>query len=187
MYTEIAPPDAIGQRGGRLNRKGDKKGCIMHIYNVVNDNPYKDNKHSIMDLTRKYIPTGIMNYEKILNWCNKVYDIKLILNNNLLNRFTKQILFGDQSPFSFRDIKYIKINVVLKEDFDNYKGLYIPRDYYISVPKWRIEQDLKMKKEDETYIPKFESVVKVEDNKEIEYIICNCQYSYEDGLNYDKH
>jgi CRISPR-associated endonuclease/helicase Cas3 len=97
MYTELAPPDAIGQRGGRLNRGGKKSYSnnvehVMQVFEVQKHHPYTE---EIIKLTGKYLKDGEYTYRKIKDICDLVYSNKdLLYSENFQSLFDESILFG---------------------------------------------------------------------------------------------
>lgn len=97
MYTELAPPDAIGQRGGRLNRGGKKSYSndvehVMSVFEVQKHHPYTE---EIIKLTGQYLKDGEYTYRKIKDICDLVYSNKdLLYSENFQSLFDESILFG---------------------------------------------------------------------------------------------
>ncbi len=97
MYTELAPPDAIGQRGGRLNRGGKKSYSndvehVMQVFEVQKHQPYNE---EIIKLTGQYLKDGEYTYGKIKDVCDLVYSNKnLLYSENFQSLFDESILFG---------------------------------------------------------------------------------------------
>ncbi len=152
MHTELAPVDAIGQRGGRLNRGGrnHNKEHFMYIYQPKDHLPYStdNDKIDIVERTNRVIEDLPITYAIIKQWCDKVYsDIKL-RPQNLESVFRKCILYGfspkeirysedEGNLVEVRDIKDITIDVI-PEIYWTYISKN-PREldkYKVKIPKW---------------------------------------------------
>jgi CRISPR-associated endonuclease/helicase Cas3 len=72
MHTELAPIDALGQRGGRLNRGGKyhNNEFYMHIYQPKDHRPYcfETEDEDIIDRTASTIENMPVTYRVIKNW-----------------------------------------------------------------------------------------------------------------------
>ncbi len=183
MYTDIAPGDAITQRGGRLNRDGSKLDCIMHVFDVHTDLPYTDSKqsdHVIMDRSRKYIPIGLVSYKDLLDWCNKIYTDKLSLDPGFHLRYRKNILFGDKNKYQIRDDLHLKLDVILSKDYTCISNLN--SNNFIPVPIWVYKKS----KDKTSNIPDkaFKTITKIVGSKKYNYLLCNLDYSPDSGLDY---
>jgi len=88
MYTELAPADAIGQRGGRLNRgnknwKENGKEFVMNVFlpeeffkeKGIRETPYDFN---ILQKTNDVLETDIYSYLNLKEICNRVYGMNYI-------------------------------------------------------------------------------------------------------------
>ncbi|WP_286857911.1 CRISPR-associated helicase Cas3' [Methanosaeta sp. UBA356] len=186
MHTELAPIDAIGQRGGRLNRGGKNHNNehFMYIYQPKDHLPYATDKDEIdtVERTNEVIEDSPINYEMIKQWCDRVYsDIKL-RPQNLENVFKKCILFGyspkeirysedEGNLVEVRNIKDISIDVIPERYWsdinDNPKTL---DKYKVKIPKWWYAHYGK----DYFYLSET-----IYDRK---YIICTLPYSTEIGF-----
>jgi len=152
MHTELAPVDAIGQRGGRLNRGGmnHNNEHFMFIYQPKDHLPYStdNDKIDLVERTDRVIEDSVITYATIKQWCDKVYsDIKL-RPQNLESVFKKCILFGyspkeiryseeEGNLVDVRDIKDITIDVI-PELYWPYVNNNISKleKYKVKVPKW---------------------------------------------------
>jgi len=85
MYTELAPADAIAQRGGRLNRgnenwKENEREFIMKVFlpeeffkeKGLRETPYY---FEILQKTKEKIKSGVYSYFDLKKICDRVYDI----------------------------------------------------------------------------------------------------------------
>ncbi len=109
MYTELAPPDAIGQKAGRLNRMGKywKNDGVIHLLKIFppeNEKPYEKN---IIEKTASALPMYILDdglsYLDIKHFCDEVYkDFWLHTPTNLLSLFKESAVFGHR----WRDIAF---------------------------------------------------------------------------------
>lgn len=152
MHTELAPVDAIGQRGGRLNRGGKNHNNehFMYIYQPKDHLPYStdNDKIDIVEKSNQVIEDSPITYSIIKEWCDMVYsDIKL-RPQNLENVFMKCILFGyspkeirysedEGNLVEVRNIRDITIDVIPEIYWscvnDNPKEL---DKYKVKIPKW---------------------------------------------------
>ncbi len=75
MYTELAPIDAIGQRGGRINRgnknwRKNKKEYIIKVFEPEKEYPYDK---EIIKNTKNILTSDVYSYLKLKLACDKVY------------------------------------------------------------------------------------------------------------------
>lgn len=193
MHTELAPIDAIGQRGGRLNRKGrtHKNEHIMYLYEPENHKPYyfdgkNVDREDFVEKTDKVIENTPTSYRLIKSWCDAVYaDVKL-RKTNLEGVFEDCILFG-KTPWEIRGIRedgggnliklrdegYPTIDVIPDEYWDQIKNM--PKKiekYKVKVPFW--------------WYSKFNDMFRPEEGKYEKYIICMIPYTTEYGFDLDK-
>jgi len=110
MYTELAPPDALGQRGGRLNRKKEDGLFKMNIFEVENNYPYD---LDLINKTRENMKLGNVTYLSFKEWCDEVYFDKKLEKSNLINFFNESVLFGNQPKmWHFQKIWEINLKFV---------------------------------------------------------------------------
>jgi CRISPR-associated endonuclease/helicase Cas3 len=68
MYTEVAPPDAIGQRGGRLNRKGKTfKNGVDHEMKIFLPEKHLPYDEMLLKSTLEKIRDGPVSIKKSRN------------------------------------------------------------------------------------------------------------------------
>lgn len=194
MYTTIAPPDAIGQRAGRLNRSGkhyqnDFK-YELKLFNTEKHLPYEE---KLLKETWKYFEDGTYTYMKIKEVCDKVYNsIKLRKDKNYLDFFIDNSLFGNHHAIvtfgddegralKIRDDNYQQIDVVPSRVFDEAEE-FVNKDkafwaeYKVKIPF------SKLIKEINEYGEKYHF------RKHANYNILECEYDYdyEYGVRFDK-
>ena len=190
MHTELAPIDAIGQRGGRLNRGGKehKNEHFMYVYQPENHLPYssKNDVYDYVERTGLIIESGSVSYKTIKEWCDKVYSDVKLLPKNLEKVFKKCILFG----YSPKEIRYSeeKGNLVEVRDIEDITIDVIPEKYWdvIKSKPGRIEM-FKVK------VPKWwyssfgkEGFYLSEEINGRKYVICKIPYSKEYGFDVEK-
>jgi len=99
MYTELAPADALGQRGGRLNRGGKvPDGAVMKVFlpEEILHNETKKRPYSIdlLEKTLKLLKNKEYSYDEIKKICDEVY-VGLNLDQTCLIKFFEECcLFG---------------------------------------------------------------------------------------------
>ena len=201
MYTELAPGDALGQRGGRLNRKGRTwtSNGLEHTMKIFmpeeldeekpRESPYPPD---LLKKTIKAIGNGSYSYLKLKHLCDKVYsDYKLDTPTNLRNIFHECCLFGP-SPYeiNFGDEEKGRRLIQIRSD-EEQKLDVIPWNYYkgnenklnvenqVQVPLWRYKQD--EKEHGEPYC--FRKVYKT-GGKEKYYLVTTIPYSKQRGFDF---
>jgi CRISPR-associated endonuclease/helicase Cas3 len=205
MYTELAPGDALGQRGGRLNRKGRTwiSNGFEHTMKVFmteelddaepKNRPYDPNhlKKTIesIDNGRPY------SYLQLKNMCDEVYrDYELTTPTNLKEEFNYCCLFGD-APYqiNFGDEEKGRAIQIRSENVQ--KIDVIPWDYYdndedelkvenqAKIPLWWYKQD---QKEHGGMTRYFELINKTIGRKEKPYWICKIPYNKDIGFDYKR-
>lgn len=208
MFSEIAPPDALGQRAGRLNRgrksfKDNGEEFIMHIYKTeeIDDEKNKPRPYDVklLKLTLQTLNTNnynatIFDYNKIKNICDDVYkkyEYDLIVPSNFIDIFKENSLFGDSprviafseeeaNKLQIRSDEYRKITVVPYIKFnDNEKNLTVENS--VKIPLWLYMKDIKEHGDD----LKFFKLHSLPNGRY--YIICKIPYNSDYGFDYDKY
>lgn len=182
LFTECAPVDAIGQRGGRLNRGGQFVGKNrMLLFPTLNAKPYDD---ELIEDSWRAIPEGIISYRDFKVSCDNVYNgkqikmvdfVKLFKECTLFGRNPKEVRWNEDKGkiFKTREEKYQTIDVYPIGFFHSLGNkLFKTNNEVIKVPAWWYWYD---KKENKDLF--CEHVV---DNKI--YLLCKLPYSKEMGL-----
>lgn len=193
MYSEIAPPDAIGQRAGRLNRKGKEwKNEIEHvlkIFDVENSLPYEEDliKKSKDVLEAHQRP---VNYREIKEFCDRVYEAyNLEESSILLRKFKESTIFGEHwtkiatedeegLKFKVREEKIQHIDVIPEQIFLEGGEEALKVENMAKINVYYLIEDLKA---DSGYFYPFE--LKKGRKKKV-FWICRYPYSYEMGFDY---
>ncbi len=194
MYSELAPPDALGQRAGRLNRKGKYwKNEIEHklkIYLPENNLPYDerliDRSHAIVGNYQKP-----MSYKEIKELCDYVYtEYEFETPSNFLSFFKKCAVFGEHwkniateseegLKFKIRDEKIQYVDVIPECIFEKEGDNAFRVENLAKIPLYYLQKDLKT--EDGAFylheLPK--------GRKKRAFWICSYPYHYEIGFDYD--
>lgn len=180
MHTEISPIDAIGQRGGRLNRgaKYHNNQAKMIIYKTENYKPYyfgKDGEVNFVEQTEKVIKEGEVTYEIIKNWCSQVYNDVTLPPQNLTRVFNECTLFG----YSPKEVRYSEEDGNLVKFRENHftKQDVIPEHYWQSDLKKNPE--LIMVKVPYWWLIKYPDYFYIADEK---YTICILPYNINIGF-----
>lgn len=190
MYTELAPPDALGQRGGRLNRKKKNGDFKMKIFNSESHLPYDE---ELINKTKETLKLGSVSYETFKIWCDEVYVERTLEKTILTKFFNDSVLFGNKSSdVAFNEDKANKLEI-RKESIQ--KVDVIPLDIYkndennltvenqVKIPLWWIQKD---ERENSQESRCFSNAYKKIGKYEKSFIICSFDYSYESGFNRDK-
>ncbi len=204
MYTELAPGDALGQRGGRLNRKGRTwtSNGVEHLMRVFMTEELDDaepkNRPYDPNLLKKTI--GVVNdmpysYIGLKNVCDEIYsDYELTTPTPLKNVFNECCLFG-KSPYEInfgdegkarsieiRSEKVQKLDVIPWSYYANDVG-ELKVENQAKIPLWWYKQD---QKEHGGVTRCFELVNKSIGWKERPYWICKIPYNKEIGFDYKR-
>jgi len=192
IYTELAPGDALGQRGGRLNRKGHtwtSNGAehLMKIFMPEEEKPYDP---ALILNTKNAINNGPYSYLRLKNVCDKVYsNYQLTTPTALKNVFRECSLFG-YSPHEITFGDEDRGRLVQIRDEEVQKFDVIPWEYYngdennlivenqVKVPIWWYKQDEKEHGEARY----FERVTKNVGRKEKYYWATRIPYNKETGF-----
>ncbi|MCK6468808.1 MAG: CRISPR-associated helicase Cas3' [Candidatus Brocadia sinica] len=182
LFTECAPVDAIGQRGGRLNRGGQIAGeNRMILFKTSNAKPYDD---ELLENSWAAIPKGIVNYLDFKKACDKVYNGRCISLSDfdvffrectLFGRGPKEIRWNEDKGkiFKTREENYKTIDVYpIKFFYSHGNELFKTTNEVIKVPAWWYWYD---KKENKDLF--CEHLI---DDKT--YLLCKLPYSREMGL-----
>ncbi|WP_051920821.1 CRISPR-associated helicase/endonuclease Cas3 [Thermodesulfobacterium hydrogeniphilum] len=195
MYSELAPPDALGQRAGRLNRKGKEwKNEIEHVLKIYLPEKHLPYDQTLFEKTKSVVkdyqkPLG---YQEVKEFCDKVYtDYLLDIPTNLLSFFRECTIFGynwkditfdgeEGRIFKVRDEKIQHIDVLPeciyeKEDEGGFKV-----ENLVKIPLYYLLEDLK---KGLGYF--YQKEVK-KGGKSKTYWICRYPYTYELGFDFSE-
>lgn len=208
MYTELAPADALGQRGGRINRgnknwKENGKEYILKIFQPENELPYD---RDILQNTDKSLEPGVYSYLKLKEICNSVYGRnyievfeekgKFLGRYSLINWsgydgcFEKTCLFGPH-PKEIAPDEETQIGFIIRPEKQR-KFEVIPWIYYqgdkknlkvenkAKVPLWWVSQD--EKEHGKGNLQWFEKIEKTIGRKKKTFWICKLPYDPEYGF-----
>ncbi len=196
MYTELAPADAIGQRGGRLNRKGrtwKSNGFeyTMKIFmpeELFEEDP-QDRPYSVKLLkkTHEVIKNRSYSYHELKQLCDMVYsdyelqtrpDLKILLHKcSLFGYSPYEINFGDEDKsrlFEFRQEKEQKLDVIPWQYYKGDEG-NLTVENQAQVPLWWYKQDDRHIDGSERFIMRLK-------NGKKPYWITTIQYSQDKGF-----
>lgn len=195
MYTTIAPPDAIGQRGGRINRSGkffeSEFTYEVKLFSIDSHLPYPE---EIIKSSWQSFNDGAYSYEDIKNVCDEVYknyDLEKDMRFN--DFFKKNVLFGDHykdiahgdeqgKGLKIRPDDFQQISVVPSRVYEEAEGLVrngnaMWAEYEVKIPFYKLRNDIKEHGE-------WFYFHKREGGKIIE---CDYEYDYELGIQFNKH
>lgn len=196
MYTELAPADALGQRGGRLNRKGrtwktNGTEHVMRIFLPENERPYESWQ---LDRTKENLKNSEYSYSKLKQICDRVYYDYKLNDTELKTRFEECTLFGwSPSDMTFgteEDGKLLKIREEKMQKMD-----VVPWGYYkgeernlvvenqAKIPLWWYKQDQEEHGEE---VRCFELIYKPNGRKEKPYWVCKIPYNKHIGFEYNR-
>ncbi|MEO2117544.1 MAG: CRISPR-associated helicase Cas3' [Methanocaldococcus sp.] len=198
MYSELSPPDALGQRAGRLHRKGRTWKENGKEYKLKIFLPYKYLPYSkeLIKKTTNYINfyEKPLNYRDIKDFVDNVYkDYNLSIPSDLKIFFDEAILFGrhwtdistiDEEGrfFKVRDDKFMKIEVVPQVYFDELGEDALKAEYMAKIPAYLILNEIK----NEEGLIHFHTYEKRVGRKTRRYLICSFKYTYEMGFDYNE-
>jgi CRISPR-associated endonuclease/helicase Cas3 len=181
MYSQIAPPDAIGQRGGRLNRTGKHYIGEFHyklkLFHIDNYKPYDED---LIARSIKHLPVGPCSYMDIKEYCDNVYDdIDLNTFTGYKEYFDKNILFGDKPSdvtysndegkgFKFRESNYQTIDVIPQDCKNRILMSENPIRFNVRIPYY--------------FLRKFPKCFEAEEIRNRNRVFCSFVYGYEVGL-----
>jgi len=195
MYSELAPPDALGQRAGRLHRKGktwkeNGREFNLKVFLPYNQNPYeKALMQRALGLVKEYEKP--LSYADIKEFVDKAYegyepkvpsDLKKFFNEAVLfGRHWKNIATPDEEGvfFKIRSEKYQRFDVVPYTYFEQLGEKALSAEYQAKIPLYLLLKELK-EGELEHFIP----YDKKKGRRTKKCWFCKYLYTYEVGFDY---
>ena len=197
MFSEIAPPDALGQRAGRLNRAGKKwfnsHEYLLNLYIPENFYPYPKD---ILEKTQIYLENNPLkdvpiSYIDIKKFCDDIYSDYKLSKSLFEEFFRKFAIFGDHwkvistgneegLKFKVRDEKIQHIDVIPKNILEKEGDSAFKVENMAKIPITYLLKDL----QEGGYC--FDKYIQKRGRKEKIYWVCNCPYTYDIGFDYDK-
>ncbi|GAB4377001.1 MAG: CRISPR-associated helicase Cas3' [Calditrichia bacterium] len=194
MYTTVAPPDAIGQRAGRLNRKGKyyRNGIKfeLKLFPVENTLPYQQD---FISDTWNCVSNGPYSYFKIKEICDTVYkNVRLkkdliykdfFRNNVLFGNHHGEVSFGDDEGrcLRIREDQFQQIEVVPSRVFAEAEKTVRQKkafwdEYKVRIPLFYLKKDI------------WEHGEPFHFQKHTQYQILECEFEYDEetGVQFDK-
>jgi len=192
MFTELAPFDALAQRGGRLNRKGKDyvvNGIeqVMYVYDIDSTRPYaedeNDEKYMVLKDSWNLIPDGPLSYELVKSIVNNVYFREKLSITDYTNKwFVESSLFGNTPEdvrgkkvdedtggyFSSRSSNFKQIDVIPACKVADCTDFIEAAKNTVKIPQYTIFQ----------YSESFYTQV----IGNMEYKVCKFKYTYEEGI-----
>jgi len=195
MYSELAPPDAIGQRAGRLNRKGkewkNKIEHVLKIYLPEKHLPYEETLlNKVQEVVKDYQKP--LDYQEIKEFCDKIYtDYLLDTPTDLLSFFRECTIFGynwkditfdgeEGRMFRVRDEKIQHIDVLPECIYEKEDEKAFKVENMAKIPLYYVLEDLK---KELGYF--YQKEVK-RGGKSKTYWICRYPYTYELGFDFSE-
>lgn len=192
MYSEMSPPDAIGQRAGRINR-GAKywKNSINHTLKIYKPENYLPYEKFLMDK----VSSKIKNYQKPLDYseikgfCDEVYrEYSLDIPSNLESFFKKCTIFGcnwkditfdgeEGRGFMTREEKIQYIDVIPENIYEDEGEDGLKVENMAKIPLYLLLNDIKI---DSGYF--YKKDIEKSGNRHETFWICRYPYSYELGF-----
>jgi CRISPR-associated endonuclease/helicase Cas3 len=208
MYTELAPMDSLGQRGGRLNRgaqswRSQTQEYVMKVYPPENHLPYDED---IMEKTMEILKEGVYSYEDLKKACDSVYgdtyleefeetgqfegDYGLLKFRGRDSLFEKCFLFGLRhreiafsedkgNRFVIRSEKQRKIDVIPWEYYKNNQD-NLKVENQARVPLWWMQSDYSV--HGEGNMQWFELELKQFKYRTRPYLVCKLPYTKDFGF-----
>ena len=144
ILSEIAPLDALAQRGGRVNRGGDLPHGLFIVFPVDDPRPYDEGR---LSRSWELLDEGPVSYADLHQWANRVYADLEGGMARLPELFTECTLFGpDPAEIRFdeehglryqpRRIEQPTIDVIPHDLWTQLEPGDSPLEFLTPVPLW---------------------------------------------------
>jgi len=190
MYTEIAPADALAQRGGRLHRGEAKPRSNltkhnMYVFGVEKVLPY-DQK--LIRKTEEALFDGPASHLRLVEVCNQIYDSTRLHDHAVFRSlFSSSTLFGPpywnissedeegRDGFRFREESQYRMTSVIPESLYKNDEHNLTVENEVQIPLWKL-----LKYQDDATM--FYQATRFRGRKELTFWICRTPYNGEMGF-----
>ncbi len=144
MFTEIAPLDALAQRGGRVNRGGDTPDGVLIVYRPEDPEPYEEGR---LSRSWEHLGEGPVSYGDLHMWAGEVYtDLEagmaqlpaLFAECTLFGPGPAEIRFDEEHGRRYqpRRIEQPTIDVIPHDLWARLEPSALPLEFLTPVPLW---------------------------------------------------
>ena len=184
LFTEIAPLDAIVQRIGRVNRKGQKGICDAFIFPVYEDEVERGKYPYLKDtlkLSWDYLKEGVLEYKNYKELVDELYN-QILEEKEAKNELKEGRELIDDI---LRDLCGIYRLNLTEREIETRKSELV----YIDVVPWQFQEEIEKRKKIVPFLLRIAYWKVAKNNLLFPHeglLIANIEYNNEEGISYDE-